>query len=90
MKNLLRLIGFFFVMALALPAAAQKIYTLEVTAVNSGTAQIKISNVSPPTESNSTINSFKIRAPRSGHRRQQRVAVGDGDVLGQHGLREEL
>jgi len=63
MKNLLRLIGFFFVMALALPAAAQKIYTLEVTAVNSGTAQIKISNVSPPTESNSTINSFKIRAP---------------------------
>ncbi|MFO1413745.1 MAG: hypothetical protein U1F10_07530 [Burkholderiales bacterium] len=44
-------------------ASAQKIYTLEVSAVDFGTAQIKISNVSPPSESNSTINSFRIRAP---------------------------
>src|SRR4029450_6339479 len=37
-------------------------YTLGVTAVNPTTVQIKVTNVSPPSQSNSTLNSFRIRS----------------------------
>ena len=62
MDTLRKLIGLLFLMALALPASAQKIYTLGVTALDSTTVQIKVTNVSPPTQSNSTLNSFRIRS----------------------------
>jgi len=62
MNTVRKLFGLLFLMALALPASAQKVYTLGVTAVDSTTVAITVTNVSPPTQSNSTLNSFRIRS----------------------------
>ena len=64
MNTVHKLIGLLLV-ALSLfagAASAQKIYTLGVTVVDSTTVAITVTNVSPPTQSNSTLNSFRIRA----------------------------
>jgi hypothetical protein len=64
--NIARKVFGFLVLAFALagfavPASAQKVFTLSVAKVDSTTVAVTIHNVSPPTESNSTINSFRIR-----------------------------
>src|SRR4051794_8222254 len=50
--------------AFAVPASAQKIYTMAVQSTGSGTVAVTITNVTPPSEpGNSTINSFVINKP---------------------------